>query len=235
MVGQGVLRECLRDPLVGQVLAVGRTSTGLQDPKLEEWLQADLFDVVAMEPHLKGYDACFFCLGVSSFGMNEAAYRKASLTHRVPTLVDGDFALAESSAIVEYLDEAYPEPTRLFPVDLRARARARQIQAWLRSDFLPIRQERTTQVVFHRPVAQPLSAAAQASADRLFAAATQLLAHGQDNLFGDWSIADVDLALMLNRLILNGNAVPADLARYPKNQWKRPSVQSWVQQKRPSL
>lgn len=165
---------------------------------------------------------------------HEPAYAKASLTHRVPTLVDGDFALAESSAIVEYLDEAYPEP-RIFPSELRARARARQMQAWLRSDFVPIRQERNTQVVFHRPVAQPLSAAAQASADRLFAAATQLLAHGQDNLFGDWSIADVDLALMLNRLILNGDAVPADLVRYAKNQWKRPSVQSWVQQKRPSL
>ncbi len=80
MVGQGVLRECLRDPSVQKVLAVGRTSTGLQDPKLEEWLQADLFDVVAMEPHLKGHGACFFCLGVSSFGMNEAAYRKMTFT-----------------------------------------------------------------------------------------------------------------------------------------------------------
>ena len=78
-------------------------------------------------------------------------FARTSLTHRVPVLVDGGFALAESSVIVEYLDEAYPQPTRLFPADLRARARARQVQAWLRSDFVSIRQERSTQVVFHRP------------------------------------------------------------------------------------
>lgn len=162
-------------------------------------------------------------------------YAKASLTHRVPTLVDGDFALAESSAIVEYLDEAYPRTPRLFPTELRARAKARQIQAWLRSDFVPIRQDRNTQVVFHRPVAQPLSAAAQASADKLFAAATDLLAHGRDCLFGDWSIADVDLALMLNRLVLNGDEVPGELVRYAARQWARPSVQSWVRLKRPSV
>src|SRR6267378_7730146 len=78
---------------------------------------------------------------------NDPEYARTSLTQRVPTLIDGDFALSESSAIAEYLNEAYPDPP-IFPTDLRQRARARQVQAWLRSDFMPIRQERPTPTVF---------------------------------------------------------------------------------------
>lgn len=76
MVGQGVLRECLLDPSVERVLCVGRTATGKQQPKLQELLQADLFDVASYAQRLQGYDACFFCLGVSSAGMTEQAYRR---------------------------------------------------------------------------------------------------------------------------------------------------------------
>ena len=76
MVGQGVLRESLRTPEVEQVLVVGRTSTGLQHPKLRELVQADLSDLSGVEQQLRGYDACFFCLGVSAAGMSEEAYRR---------------------------------------------------------------------------------------------------------------------------------------------------------------
>src|SRR4051794_29624409 len=76
MVGQGVLRECLLDPVVTEVLAVGRTATGRTDTKLREVLRPDLTDLTAVEADLTGYDACFFCLGVSSAGMNEATYRR---------------------------------------------------------------------------------------------------------------------------------------------------------------
>ena len=75
MVGQGVLRECLRDPVVTQVLAVGRSPSGKHDPKLKELVLPDMFQYQAVAPQLNGYDACFFCLGVSSAGMNEADYR----------------------------------------------------------------------------------------------------------------------------------------------------------------
>ena len=68
---------------------------------------------------------------------NLADYARQSLTQRVPMLVDGDFRLSESSAIVEYLHEKLPGAP-LLPADLRARARARQVQAWLRSDLVPI-------------------------------------------------------------------------------------------------
>ena len=82
MVGQGVLRECLRDDRVGSVLAVGRTALGVAHPKLSELVHPDLAALMG-EPgtraRLTGYDACFFCLGVSSVGMDEAAYR--GITH----------------------------------------------------------------------------------------------------------------------------------------------------------
>jgi uncharacterized protein YbjT (DUF2867 family) len=76
MVGQGVLRECLIDDGVEGVLAIGRSSTGQTHPKLREQVQKDLFDFGAVGADLQGYDACFFCLGVSSAGMNEADYTR---------------------------------------------------------------------------------------------------------------------------------------------------------------
>lgn len=75
MVGQGVLRECLLAPDVTEVLAIGRSPIGKSDPKLRELLRADLFDYHDVEGQLAGYDACFFCLGISSVGMKEADYR----------------------------------------------------------------------------------------------------------------------------------------------------------------
>ncbi|MFI5310367.1 MAG: epimerase [Gemmatimonadales bacterium] len=75
MVGQAVLRECLLDDGVDAVLAVGRSSTGRSHPKVREALRADLFDVAA-GADFHGYDACLFCLGVSSAGMSEAAYTR---------------------------------------------------------------------------------------------------------------------------------------------------------------
>jgi uncharacterized protein YbjT (DUF2867 family) len=75
MVGQGVLRECLRDPGVSRVLAVGRSPTGQRDARLVELAHDNFTDYSAIEPQLTGYDACFFCLGVSSIGMDETRYR----------------------------------------------------------------------------------------------------------------------------------------------------------------
>ncbi len=75
MVGQGVLRECLQDSRVEAVLAIGRSATGQQHPKLKELAHKDLFDYGSVELALKGYGACFFCLGISSAGMSEADYR----------------------------------------------------------------------------------------------------------------------------------------------------------------
>lgn len=77
MVGQGVLRECLRDDSVESILEIGRSSTGLPHPKVRELTLKDLFDVAKVpDADLRGYDACFFCLGVSAAGMKEAEYTR---------------------------------------------------------------------------------------------------------------------------------------------------------------
>jgi uncharacterized protein YbjT (DUF2867 family) len=76
MVGQGVLRECLLDPDIQQVLTIGRNATGQQAPKLREVTVSDLMDLSAIEPQFTGYDACFFCTGVSSAGMTEEKYTR---------------------------------------------------------------------------------------------------------------------------------------------------------------
>lgn len=161
-------------------------------------------------------------------------YARLSQTQRVPTLVHDGFALSESSAITEYLEETFPHAP-VYPEDRKQRAKARQVQAWLRSDLLPIRQERSTLVVFYGVKAQPLSAAGESAARKLFSAAQTLLADSPKYLFGQWSIADVDLALMLNRLILNGDTVPPVLAEYARRHWQRPTVQEWVKLQRPAL
>ncbi len=79
MVGEGVLHECLHHPDVEQVLVIGRKSCGVSHPKLKEIIHSDFFNLTAIEKQLTGYNACFFCLGVSSVGLNETEYSK--MTH----------------------------------------------------------------------------------------------------------------------------------------------------------
>ncbi len=79
MIGQGVLRECLLDPGVERVLAIGRGPSGKTDPKLRDLVMKDLTDYAPVAGELDGYGACFFCLGVTSAGMTEAAYRKITV------------------------------------------------------------------------------------------------------------------------------------------------------------
>jgi uncharacterized protein YbjT (DUF2867 family) len=75
MVGEGVLHECLQHPDVDRVLVIGRKPSGVSHPRLKEIIHSDFHDLSSIEDHLRGYEACFFCLGVSSVGMNEADYR----------------------------------------------------------------------------------------------------------------------------------------------------------------
>ena len=78
MVGQGALRECLLDPGVDSVLTIGRSVTGQQHAKLHEIAQTDLANLSQIEDRLSGFDACFFCLGISAAGMTEDAYRRVT-------------------------------------------------------------------------------------------------------------------------------------------------------------
>jgi uncharacterized protein YbjT (DUF2867 family) len=90
MIGQGVLRECLLDSRVTRVFAIGRASCGKKHEKLEEVVVADLFDLSRVADRLVGFDACFYCLGVSSSGMTEAAYARITV----------DLTLAVASALL---------------------------------------------------------------------------------------------------------------------------------------
>lgn len=91
MVGQGVLRECLLDGDVERVLIVGRSASGQQHAKLSEIVHANFLDFSTIEPELSGYDACFFCLGVSVAGLSEEAYRR----------VTSDITLAAARTLVK--------------------------------------------------------------------------------------------------------------------------------------
>jgi glutathione S-transferase len=173
-------------------------------------------------------------LELYSNAQRESAFASTSITRRVPTLVHDDFALSESSAICEYVDETFAG-TGLYPKDLRDRARARQVQAWLRSDLMPIREERPTFIVFCGAKRPALSARGVDATEKLYAATLQLLDGRTDHLFDQWSIADVDLAMMLQRLVVHGDPVPQRLVDYANHQWSRPSVQQWINHKRPPL
>ena len=157
---------------------------------------------------------------------------QTSATGRVPTLVDGNFSISESSAIAEYLEDLQPTPN-LYPKSILDRAKARQIQAWLRSDLLALRQDRPTEVIFYKPTASELTQAGKLASEKLIKTANLLLSDQRANLFGSWTIADVDLALMLNRLIFNGDPVPESLKTYAAQQWQHPAVQEWMTFKRP--
>ncbi|GAB3320809.1 epimerase [Larkinella ripae] len=80
MVGEGVLLECLQNPAVEAVLIINRKPLGRSHPKLTEIIHADFYNFSAIENQLVGYNACYFCLGVSSVGMNEKEYAKVTYT-----------------------------------------------------------------------------------------------------------------------------------------------------------
>jgi glutathione S-transferase len=210
----------------------------MTQPPIRLYVDSQLISPYAMSVYVtlleKGIDFQMQTLDLEASQHLSDSYARLSLTRRVPTLVHGDVVLAESSAISEYLEDVFAQ-TPVYPTDPVSRGKVRQIQAWLRSDLLPIRNERTTLVVFYGVKAAPLSALAQDAASKLIAAAQALLVDNPHYLCGRWTIADTDLAMMLNRLILNGDDVPPVLVDYARRQWQRPSVQQWLALPRPAL
>ena len=176
----------------------------------------------------KGLDFELETVDLEAGKNKELAYTGKALTGRVPCLVHNDFMLTESSAITEYLEEMFPAPEHhaLYPVLPQKRAVARQIQAWVRSDLGALREERSTYTVFYKRADQPLSPAAQAAADKLVHLAERVI--DGPYLFGHWCIADTDLAIMLSRLVMNGDPVPQKLKDYVAHQWQRDSLQDWL-------
>jgi glutathione S-transferase len=162
--------------------------------------------------------------------------RQALVAHailgKVPALQHGDLWLTESLAISEYLAETFPFPDhpRLYPADLRERARARQIMGWLRTDLMALREARPTSSVFGPPVTAPLAGKAREQADELLRVAGRVVTPERPSIAAAWCIADADLALALMRLVKNGDPVPDHLRTYAESTWARPSVRAYVEQ-----
>jgi uncharacterized protein YbjT (DUF2867 family) len=114
MVGQGVLRECLRDPAVTQVLSVGRSVSGQQDSKLTEIFRDNFLDYSDIESQLTGYDACFFCLGVSSVGMDPERYRH--LTYDITMAAAAVLARLNPGMVFTYVTGRSTDSTERGPV-----------------------------------------------------------------------------------------------------------------------
>lgn len=165
----------------------------------------------------------------------QAVYATQSRTARIPSLAHGDFVLSESSAIVEYLEDTAPE-VPVLPSGAQDKARARQIMSWVRSDAtLAIRIARSTDYMFGFVIpAPPLSDEARAACDRLFTVSRAML-DGKPSLFDRFTIADADLAFMLQRLILVNDAVPAELRAYAMTCFERPSIQAFLTERVPHV
>ncbi len=109
MVGEGVLHECLLSNDVEQVLVINRKSCGLTHPKLKEIIHADFYNLSAIETELKGYNVCFFCLGVSSVGMKENKYY--DLTYTLTMHVAQTLSRVNTNMTFCYISGAHTDST----------------------------------------------------------------------------------------------------------------------------
>lgn len=150
---------------------------------------------------------------------------------KVPVLVHGEAWISESVAISEYLAEVFPSSEGyppLFPSDLVERARARQVMSWMRTSLIGLRTDRPTSNVFGRPTVRPLSDKGKVDAEELLRVASALIKPGMTKMFAQWSIADVDMALALMRMISSQDQVPEHLMQYALAQWDRSSVKRYI-------
>jgi hypothetical protein len=109
MVGEGVLHECLNDVQVAEVLVINRRPCGMVHPKLKEILHDDFFDIAPILSQITGYDACYFCLGVSSIGMKEPEYY--NLTYKLTLIFATALSSVNSNMVFCYVSGASTDST----------------------------------------------------------------------------------------------------------------------------
>ena len=154
---------------------------------------------------------------------------------RVPALQHGDFWLTESSAIVEYLDDVFRPPAypNVLPIDSVARAKARQLMAFVRSSMVDLRIERSWWMcVFPHSQPKPMSHRAERDARELVGLVEQLARAGELDA-GAWNIAHADLALTLLRLSRTEYRVPEHAAAFLEAAVARPSIRAYLEHPRP--
>jgi glutathione S-transferase len=193
------------------------------------WMSPWVFHVmVALEEKQLPYRLEIVSLPLQ--GDTRAAIESRALLAKVPILVHGDTWITESLAISEYLAEVFPAPDhpRLFPANLADRARARQLMSFLRTSLLALREARPTASVFGRPNPRPMSDRAREEAAELERIALAVIPDDRPAMFGNWCIADTDLALALMRLIANQDPLDRRLVAYALGQFDRKSVHRFV-------
>ena len=201
-------------------------------------------DDLRLSPYTYSVSCALLTKGVSfdsvevSFGRGEsltAGFRERSATDLIPLVEDGEWHLSESLAILEYLEDRFPAPEfpAIFPRDLRERAEARMLLSWFRTGFTALRNDRSAETVFYRGSARdgmkrgPLSDEARGEIRELIRHLEKLpSAWRTENLFGAWSIADAETALMLQRVLASadvdgGDLIPERWRRYVEYQWQR--------------
>jgi len=132
MVGEGVLLECLENPLVARVLVVSRRPCGRSHQKLDELLVPDFRDLSAVEPKLVGFDACFYCAGISSVGMDEAKY--TAITHDTVLAFASTLARLNPELTLVHVSGAHTDSSEQGKV-MWARVKGRAENALLRLPF----------------------------------------------------------------------------------------------------
>lgn len=184
MVGQGVLRECLRAPDVEAIQTIGRTRTDQLDPRLHELIQPDLMDYRSVEASLKGFDACFFCLGVSSAGMQEADY--ARLTYDLTLAAAQTLARLNPQMTFVYVSGAGTDSTERGR-SMWARVKGKTENALQRLPFKAV-------YLFRPGVIQPLNGArSKTRSYRLFYAAAKPLLSTLRALFPNQILSTEDV------------------------------------------
>jgi uncharacterized protein YbjT (DUF2867 family) len=158
MVGQGVLRECLAAADVDKVLTVGRTPTGQQHPKLRELVHAEMWDYANVEAELADFDACFFCIGVSSAGISEQKY--THVTYDLTMAAAGTLARLNPQMVFVYVSGAGADSSETTRV-MWERVRGKTENALLKLPFRGV-------YIFRPGMIQPVGVKSKTTAYRWF-------------------------------------------------------------------
>jgi uncharacterized protein YbjT (DUF2867 family) len=165
MVGKGVLRECLAAADVGKVLTVGRTPTGLRHPRLQELVHAEMWDYANVEAELADFDACFFCIGVTSSGMSEQNY--SHLTYEMTMAVAGTLARLNPRMVFIYVSGAGADSSETSRV-MWQRVRGKTENALLKLPFRGV-------YIFRPGMIQPVGVKSKTTSYRWFYTLTKPL------------------------------------------------------------
>jgi uncharacterized protein YbjT (DUF2867 family) len=165
MVGQGVLRECLAAADVGKVLTVGRTPTGQQHPKLQELVHAEMWDYANVEAELTGFDACFYCIGVTSSTMQEQKY--THLTYDLTMAAANTLARLDPQMVFVYVSGAGADSSETSRI-MWERVRGRTENALLKLPFRGV-------YIFRPGMIQPVGVKSKTTAYRWFYTLTKPL------------------------------------------------------------